>query len=194
MGLRLSQIFRALLLFIAIHTTLSSGSDPRLNFPNGNYLLSVYPFPPYDAACSCNDIYENYICGPSYGDGCEVKIFGRPNCTVQPPCVDGCFCDNNRGWYRHPMSLNCVKYHECPSQKNFNYWNCAGKYEEYRLGDDLCKDSCDFHTKQVKCVAEQCVQGCFCKEGYARSRKHSNQCVPIYDCVNAGYNEVSEYV
>lgn len=198
MGLRLSQIFRVLLIITALHYTFSNtyqqqdeSKYQRLSYPNDNYLIGLYPIPPYNASCSCDDAYENYICGPSYGDGCEIKIFGRPNCTAQPLCINGCFCDNRRGWYRHPMSLKCVKYAECP--KYFNYWNCPGKYEVYRLGDDSCKDSCDFHTGVVNCQTEQCVPGCFCKKGYARSKKDNNQCVPIFDCGTANYNEVSEY-
>lgn len=199
MGLRLSQIFRFILIIVAVIHHIStdyshdynSDKHHRLPFPHQNYLPGIYPDPPNDRLCSCQDPYEHHVCGPSYGDGCEIQIFGRPSCAAKTKCIPGCFCNNLRGWYRHPMTLKCVKYDDCP--KTFNYFNCPGQYEEYRLGDDSCMDSCDFHTGEVNCVANQCIPGCYCKKGYARSNRHSNQCVPIKECAYVDYNDVSVY-
>lgn len=217
MGHRLSLIFRLLLFIsIVIHQICSSDSPSdlgayrennrdndrgnrhhndeeyhwRYGFPYQNYVPGVYPRPPGDIECACEDPYEQQVCGPSYGDGCEIQLYGRPSCAAYTKCLPGCYCDNLRGWYRHPMTLKCVKYDECPKQ--YNYFNCRGYFEEYRLGDNSCKDSCDFHTGVVNCVVEQCIPGCYCKKGYARSKRHNNQCVPIYECSNVNYNGGSE--
>uniref|UniRef100_A0A336LSN9 CSON014544 protein n=1 Tax=Culicoides sonorensis TaxID=179676 RepID=A0A336LSN9_CULSO len=205
MGLKLSFIFKFIFIFTLIENTISTGTEPqevskptaplpegfeRLDYPYPNYIVGLYPVPPFDAACSCDDKYEIQMCGPSYGDGCEIVFYGRPNCTTETTCLNGCYCDNRRGWYRHPMTLKCVKKHECPvPEKHYIYWNCGGKNEEYRLGDSLCEDSCDFHLGKVKCVANECVAGCYCKKGFARSKKFNNECVPIYDC---DYNELDQ--
>ncbi|XP_063706077.1 uncharacterized protein LOC134835139 [Culicoides brevitarsis] len=200
MGLKLSQIFRISLIFGIFHVSRSQEDVQRHNrvkierlpYPHENYLLGVYENPPLaNATCSCNtENFEFPLCGPSYGDGCGIKLFGRPPCAANAKCVPGCFCDNLRGYYRHPMTLQCVKAHECP--RNFNYFNCAGEHEEYRLGDDSCKDSCDFHTGSRKCDVDQCVAGCFCKKGYARSKTQGNQCVPVFDCPNVDLNELNK--
>lgn len=91
------------------------------------------------------------------------------------------------------MNNTCVRKYDCPKpKKQYIYWDCPGKYEEYKIGENQCKDTCEFHMGLIQCVEDRCVPGCFCAKGFARNKK-TGTCIPIEDCPKTEILQMYEY-
>ncbi|UJR09323.1 hypothetical protein I4U23_013566 [Adineta vaga] len=65
----------------------------------------------------------------------------------------------------------------------FGHW-CLGAHQEYLNCGSACPISCTDvrHARYFKPCTYQCVQGCFCKRGYARRSHPKSQCIPDWRC------------
>ncbi len=65
----------------------------------------------------------------------------------------------------------------------FGQW-CLGAHQEYQTCGSACPLSCaDVRTARYhKPCTYQCIQGCFCKRGYARRTHQKSQCIPDWRC------------
>ncbi|CAF3919334.1 unnamed protein product [Adineta steineri] len=65
----------------------------------------------------------------------------------------------------------------------FGRW-CLGAHQEYTTCGSACPLSCTDvrHARYFKPCTYQCIQGCFCKRGYARRTHSKSQCIPDWRC------------
>jgi hypothetical protein len=65
----------------------------------------------------------------------------------------------------------------------FQRW-CLGAHQEYLTCGSACPLTCDDvrHARFYKPCTYQCIQGCFCKRGYARRSHLKSQCIPDWRC------------
>ncbi|GAB0100411.1 cysteine-rich venom protein 6-like [Sergentomyia squamirostris] len=113
--------------------------------------------------CPLNEHYDS--CGNTCNDRCDRD---RILCIAE--CIPGCYC--NEGYAR--ISGKCVPRNKC---------NQCSKNEEYLTCGNNCQDLCN--AAAVQCI-DSCVEGCFCKSGYARV---NGICVPRSKCYTCGSGE-----
>jgi hypothetical protein len=65
----------------------------------------------------------------------------------------------------------------------FERW-CLGAHQEYVTCGSACPLTCGDvrHARYFKPCTYQCIQGCFCKRGYARRSHPKSQCIPDWRC------------
>ncbi len=65
----------------------------------------------------------------------------------------------------------------------FPRW-CLGAHQEYLTCGSACPLTCADvrHARYYKPCTYQCIQGCFCKRGYARRSHPQSQCIPDWRC------------
>jgi len=65
----------------------------------------------------------------------------------------------------------------------FGQW-CLGAHQEYQTCGSACPLSCADvrQARYYKPCTYQCMQGCFCKRGYARRTHQRSQCIPDWRC------------
>lgn len=54
---------------------------------------------------------------------------------------------------------------------------CAGKYEVYKSCGSACAPTCSNYKNPIMCT-EECVPGCYCKDGYIRNTVDGSCCLP----------------
>jgi hypothetical protein len=65
----------------------------------------------------------------------------------------------------------------------FQRW-CLGAHQEYLTCGSACPLTCGDvrNARYNKPCTYQCMQGCFCKRGYARRTHPKSQCIPDWRC------------
>ena len=65
----------------------------------------------------------------------------------------------------------------------FGQW-CLGAHQEYLTCGSACPLACNDvrQARYYKPCTYQCIQGCFCKRGYARRTHPRSQCIPDWRC------------
>lgn len=118
-------------------------------------------------ACGIN---EQFTCG------CFDKVCGEPQ-IVCVRCQDGCFC--KPGLVRAYPEGPCIPEKDCPKK-------CSGPNESYYC---KCADSvCNQHDK----VCIQCLDGCYCNEGYVRDVE-GGTCIKANQCPKPTCGKFEEY-
>ncbi|XP_077285527.1 zonadhesin-like [Arctopsyche grandis] len=108
-----------------------------------------------------NEVYRS--CGTACEPTCDNKT---PMCTFQ--CVSGCFCKD--GYIRNNKK-QCIPIDTCPKP-------CTGQNEEFKECG-TCDPSCANLTPACL-FQKKCIQGCFCKSGFARD--YNQKCVDVKSC------------
>lgn len=61
--------------------------------------------------------------------------------------------------------------------------SCFGPFEEFKTCGNRCAESCDQFVHDCgDGTVDQCLPGCYCKDGYLRST-NTTTCVHITDCI-----------
>ncbi|CAF2703934.1 unnamed protein product [Rotaria sp. Silwood2] len=134
---------------------------------------------------------EGLVCG-------QNELFstcGSPcieTCTYKPEmcmamCDVGCFCKNGYVRASNEAGSPCIKQEECGKA---NDTSPCGENEEFLTCGSACPPTCKdwsypLPKPAMACIA-MCVTGCFCKEGFYRSKE--GKCVRREQC--CGNNEV----
>nr|XP_022910524.1 cysteine-rich venom protein 6-like [Onthophagus taurus]XP_022910527.1 cysteine-rich venom protein 6-like [Onthophagus taurus] len=119
-------------------------------------------------------------CGPNQAwDDCGSAC--RPYCnkpsgeTCTTECVEDCFCDEANGYTKRAIDAeddDCILISECPT---------CGANEIYKMCGTACQDYCG--KPEGTACTEQCVQGCFCKDGFVRTiDNNSSACILEASC------------
>ncbi|XP_055949174.1 zonadhesin-like isoform X5 [Argiope bruennichi] len=124
--------------------------------------------------CGANEEYKN--CGTACPSTCANIGMDRI-CTLE--CVPGCFC--KKGFVRNDQG-QCVEPDDCPQRT-------CGEDEEYKDCGSACPPTCSNLGKNQVCT-DQCVQGCFCKEGLVKNDK--GECVEPEECPEKSPEECGE--
>nr|XP_022910511.1 cysteine-rich venom protein 6-like [Onthophagus taurus] len=119
--------------------------------------------------CGPNTVWNS--CGSACPDYCNKPAGGI--CTMQ--CVADCFCNGANGYTKRAIDAandDCVLTSECPT---------CGANEIYKLCGTACQDYCG-KPEGTSCT-EQCVEGCFCKDGYVRTiDNNTSACILEASC------------
>ncbi|CAF3150445.1 unnamed protein product [Rotaria sp. Silwood2] len=102
-------------------------------------------------------------------------------------CDVGCFCKNGYVRASNEAGSPCIKQEECGKA---NDTSPCGENEEFLTCGSACPPTCKdwsypLPKPAMACIA-MCVTGCFCKEGFYRSKE--GKCVRREQC--CGNNEV----
>ncbi|CAF1292317.1 unnamed protein product [Rotaria sp. Silwood1] len=136
-----------------------------------------------DIQCDTN---EKYMCGPSCIKTCDYtpKI-----CTMI--CQYGCFCKSGYVRMSNDSGSPCIMLKDC--SKKANIPKCRIN-EEYKKCGSACPRTCNNFSYPLSkspqaCIA-MCISGCFCKQGYYRSK--NGQCVEPEKCCTDDNEQYSE--
>lgn len=118
------------------------------------------------AACDSKSPYYEFwnICPSPCGDGCDIHIL-QTECTsncAQPALT--CIV----GFYRNPLTHQCVQASECPTAKEYNY-NCTKSHEVLKLPTP-CDDRCNAIKLFCPHVPAESKPRCGCVRGYCRNK------------------------
>ena len=127
-----------------------------LNEENGKCI------PENGCPCGVNEVYNQ--CGTA----CRAKCGDDPESICNLQCVEGCFCKD--GYILDKENGNCIPKNECPT---------CGDNKEYNICGTACPAKCG--DSETSICTSQCVEGCFCKEGYILDVKDGN-CIPENEC------------
>ncbi|KAG8183312.1 hypothetical protein JTE90_002804 [Oedothorax gibbosus] len=124
--------------------------------------------------CGTNEVYNE--CGTACPKTCKNRNY-QIKCIAK--CVKGCFCEE--GYVRNDKG-KCVKPYQCPS-------DTCGANEVYKDCGTACPKTCANRNIKIRCI-DECVEGCFCKDGYVRNDE--GICVKPNQCPEdvCGINEV----
>ncbi|KFM77647.1 Zonadhesin, partial [Stegodyphus mimosarum] len=123
---------------------------------------------PPTACFQCKKGEEYQICGSPCERTCANYRF-RIGIKCPKPCEPGCFCKD--GLVRDSNG-ECVETEECGEK-------ICGKNEIYKECGTACPANC---TNRNPICTEECVEGCFCRDGFVRSK--NGTCVPLSQCPN----------
>ncbi|CAF1417272.1 unnamed protein product [Adineta ricciae] len=133
-------------------------------------LLLISTINGQQSVCKANETFRG--CGANCVETCDFK----PHICMAV-CKSGCFC--NDGYVRQSSAADspCVKRETCKQKEDTSV---CGANEEYRTCGSACVETCTF---KPQICTEQCVAGCFCKNGHVRrdSNKKSS-CVKRQEC------------
>ncbi|XP_078511464.1 zonadhesin-like [Lissotriton helveticus] len=120
------------------------------------------------------------VCGPNSrytdcGTACPLTCANYENppqmCTYQ--CVRGCFCEE--GYVlESTTSKRCIPPTDCKK--------VCPHHSKYTECGSACPLTCDNYENPVRACTDQCVQGCFCEEGYVLESATSKRCIPPTHC------------
>ncbi|XP_077284921.1 zonadhesin-like [Arctopsyche grandis] len=117
-----------------------------------------------DQCCNNPTTEEARPCPVTCDDTCGGPALA--NCTIRRCAMRGCHCRN--GLVRDVNNL-CIPSSNCPPR-------CNDVNEVFNTCGSNCPPTCE--NRNPTCT-EQCVRGCFCKEGYVR---HLGKCIPVRKC------------
>ncbi|CRK88925.1 CLUMA_CG002526, isoform A [Clunio marinus] len=144
-----------------------------------------------DCPSTCKSLETFTNCGSGCGDlTCEVP--SHDGLTCPEICQKGCFCSAG---YVRDSNENCVPCTDCQTGpcKFFNFIKftdrkisyhfprkgSCGEDEEYSTCGSACPVNCETLGQSTTCT-EECVKGCFCKEGFVIGPQ--GNCIPEGDC------------
>uniref|UniRef100_A0A0N4TEC4 TIL domain-containing protein n=1 Tax=Brugia pahangi TaxID=6280 RepID=A0A0N4TEC4_BRUPA len=128
---------------------------------NNYEFLSLVP-----KECSITEEFKE--CGSVCEETCDD--FGQPIvCSKQ--CLAGCFC--KEGYIREKKGGCCILPELCDTKKRSRI---CGPNQEYRKCGTACPKTCNGLPENC---TQQCVDGCFCKEGYVLDL---DKCIPEDSC------------
>lgn len=137
---------------------------------NGNCVL------PQD--CPKIDCPEHEVYSDCEANGCQ-NTCENPNMSqlCDGMCIPGCVCEEG---YIRDANGTCVSIDQCPK--------CSKAHEFYTDCGSACPISCA--EPSITFCTDQCVQGCFCEDGYVRD--FNENCVLLEDCpkIDCSENEV----
>lgn len=116
---------------------------------------------------TCPEHQEHRECG-------DICLCGKNGPVCSRSCTPGCFC--KRGYVVDSNSGRCVHESECGSGEE----TCP-EHETYSDCGSSCERSCQNPNPEY--CTEECVKGCFCKDGYVRDES-SGRCVRMDQCQN----------
>uniref|UniRef100_A0A0M3J5U6 TIL domain-containing protein n=1 Tax=Anisakis simplex TaxID=6269 RepID=A0A0M3J5U6_ANISI len=113
-------------------------------------------------------------CGPNEqfnACGTECPRFcGREEPVICPPsCVKGCFCKD--GYILDRENGVCIPETQCKTE--------CGPNEQFNVCGTACPRICGRDKPEI--CTKNCVQGCFCKDGYIRDPE-DEVCIPETQC------------
>ncbi|KAK9680320.1 Trypsin Inhibitor like cysteine rich domain [Popillia japonica] len=112
--------------------------------------------------CPENQEWSNCVCGPTCNNSISLI------CPLEH-CQEGCACKPE--FVRDMESGGCILPQHCPNRK------CRGPHEIYKECGTACPLICG---EPIKPCHKNCVQGCFCQDGFVRARKGGGE--PIKPC------------
>uniref|UniRef100_A0A915PXJ0 TIL domain-containing protein n=1 Tax=Setaria digitata TaxID=48799 RepID=A0A915PXJ0_9BILA len=112
-----------------------------------------------EKSCSGNEMWTNCT-------GCELKCGQDDLKSCQNVCFKpGCECPAFLGFRRAPNGT-CIPKEECPVLN----LQCS-VLEEFNECGSSCEETCDNFIGPMIC-SQECVEGCFCKQGFIRETKN----------------------
>merc|ERR1739848_298855 len=100
-------------------------------------------------------------------------------CGIEHPdfvCGGGCDCDV--GFLRDELTGWCVSEDECPGT---GPWDNCLENEYYNECGSSCVNTCDNPQATSGPCTDECVEGCFCSEGFVLDRDQG-KCIPWQQC------------
>ncbi|KAJ1132125.1 hypothetical protein NDU88_010454 [Pleurodeles waltl] len=122
--------------------------------------------------CKGNSNYTD--CGTACPLTCDN--YDNPPLVCSKQCVPGCSC--NKGFVlESAASKCCIPLSECKKAcpENAQYTDCG----------TACPLTCDNYDNPPLVCSKECVQGCFCKEGFVFENAVSKRCIPQSECKKA---------
>lgn len=124
-----------------------------------------------DDCCGENEVMNS--CASPCGDGCVHAILNTVcilSCSTEPRCT----C--KPGFFRDPVTGECVDECDCPAWDEYNY--CT-KENEVATYSTTCLERCDAPMLNCPLIlpAPDQKPECFCKTGYCKN-PGSDKCVP----------------
>ncbi|CAF1092511.1 unnamed protein product [Adineta ricciae] len=140
--------------------------------------VTAIPVKPSKQCCPEGEVYKS--CGTACPLTCDdvLNTNSTKLCTLQ--CVSGCFCQE--GYVRDKQNKGtCVRREQCNATTPATD-KCSLDTEEFRDCGTACPETCaDLNNSDSKPCSKQCVQGCFCKEGYVQD-KENGTCIKREQC------------
>lgn len=137
-------------------------------------------------SCYKNEEYLNC-------SNCENCCFNNPRTTCDKNgCYEGCFC--KKDLIRDPLIDSCVEAFKCPGQflyklsSTFNLISSNKQQGRCRVNEKLvcrfkeCAKTCQNYNDPCEPTTAECVNSCFCRDGFVRISAINNTCIHFSDC------------